>query len=62
MLTFQGIHHDQWVLLIWVAKLFFLGFKVGKDDFLEQFEKFFIIGSMIWSKGNIKATKKIILG
>ena len=62
ILTFEGIHHDQAVLLLWVTKLFFLGFKVGKDDFLEQSDTFFIIGPMIWSEGNIKATGEIILG
>ena len=36
ILTFEGIHHDQQVLLLWVTKLLFVGFKVGKDDFLKQ--------------------------
>ena len=42
-------------------QLFFLGFKVGKDDFLEQSDTFFIIGLMISSEGNIKATRGITL-
>ena len=62
ILTFEGIHHNQWVLLLWVTKLFFLGFKVRKDDFLEQSDTFFIIGPIIWSEGSIKATREIILG
>ena len=62
ILTFEGIYHDQQVLLLWVTKLLFIGFKVGKDDFLKQSETYFIIGAMIWSLGNIKATREIILG
>ena len=42
-------------------QFFFLGFKVGKDNFLEQSDTFFIIGLMIWSEGNIKATRAIIV-
>ena len=41
---------------------FFLGFKVRKDNFLEQSDTFFIIGPMIWSESNIKATGETILG
>ena len=62
ILTFQGIHHNQRILFLCVTELFFLGFKVGKDDFLKQSDIFFIIGPMIWSDGNIKAAKEIILG
>ena len=51
ILTFEGIHHDQSVLLLWVTNLLFLGFKVGKDDFLEQSDTFLIIGPMIWTEG-----------
>ena len=44
-----------------VTTLFFFGFKVGKDNFLQQFDTFSITGPMIRSEGNIKATREIIL-
>ena len=34
----------------WVFAGFFLGFKVGKDDFLEQSDAFFIIGQRFGGK------------
>ena len=62
ILTFEGTDHHLWVLLLWVTKLFLLGFEVEKEDFLKQSDTFFIIGPIIWSEGNIKATREIILG
>ena len=62
ILAFEDTDHHLWVLLLWVTKLFFLGFKVEKDDFLKQSDTFFIIGPIIWSEGNIKATRKSYLG